>query len=132
MERLLSGEFPPLSEMSPLALAFLGDSVYGLMVREHLLHHGNCSAKLLHARSVEWVRCEAQAKALEELRPLLTEEEQAIAHRGRNAHTGHLPKNAAPEDYHNATALEALFGALYAKGDLERLRELFAKIVETR
>lgn len=131
MERLLNGQLPPLKEMSPLGLAFLGDAVYGLLVREHLLQQGNSTARRLHGISVEWVRCEAQAKALKAIWEALTEDEQNWAHRGRNAHVSHIPKNAAPEDYHAATGLEVLFGALYTEGKMERIRELFQMIVHT-
>ncbi len=131
MERLYGGEAPPLKEMSPLTLAFLGDGVYELFVREYLVNQGSCPVKKLHSRAVELVRCEAQARALSErLWPLLTEEEQAAALRGRNAHVGHVPKNAEVADYHGATALETLFGYLYLKGEIERLRQLFAVILE--
>lgn len=131
MEKLLNAAFQPLNEMSPLTLAFLGDGVYELFVREYLVSRGSCPVKKLHSRAVELVRCEAQAKALsEDLWPLLTEEEQAVALRGRNAHVGHVPKNAEVGDYHAATALEALFGYLYLKGETDRLRQLFAVILE--
>lgn len=131
MEKLYGGEAQPLQEMSPLTLAFLGDGVYELLVREFLVAKGSCPVKKLHSQAVEWVRCEAQAAALAEtLWPMLTEEEQAAALRGRNAHVGHVPKNAHVADYHGATALETLFGYLYLKGDLPRLRELFAAVVE--
>ncbi len=131
MEKLFDGDLQqPLNEFSPLTLAFVGDGVYELLVREHLAAQGNCPVKKLHGRAVEWVRCEAQAKALSQiLWPLLTEEEQAVALRGRNAHVGHVPKNAQVGDYHGATALEALFGYLYLKGDVQRVRELFAVII---
>ncbi len=131
MERLYGGEAPPLKEMSPLTLAFLGDGVYELFVREYLVNQGSCPVKKLHSRAVELVRCEAQARALsEKLWPLLTGEEQAAALRGRNAHVGHVPKNAEVSDYHGATALETLFGYLYLKGEIQRLRELFFVILE--
>lgn len=131
MEKLLNAAFQPLNEMSPLTLAFLGDGVYELFVREYLVSKGSCPVKKLHSRAVELVRCEAQAKALSEsLWPLLTEEERAVAMRGRNAHVGHVPKNAEVGDYHAATALEALFGYLYLKGEVNRLRELFTVILE--
>lgn len=131
MEKLLNAASQPLNEMSPLTLAFLGDGVYELFVREYLVSKGSCPVKKLHSRAVELVRCEAQSEALSEsLWPLLTEEEQAVALRGRNAHVGHVPKNAEVGDYHAATALEALFGYLYLKGETDRLRELFAVILE--
>lgn len=131
MEKLLNAEYKPLNEMSPLTLAFLGDGVYELFVREYLVSKGSCPVKKLHSRAVEMVRCEAQAYVLTELFwDVLTEEERAVVLRGRNAHVGHVPKNANVADYHAATALEALFGYLYLKGELLRLRELFVMILE--
>lgn len=131
MEKLLDAGCQPLNEMGSLSLAFLGDAVYELFVREYLVSKGSCPVKKLHSRAVELVRCEAQSHALsEKLWPLLTEEEQAVAQRGRNAHVGHVPKNAAVGDYHGATALEALFGYLYIKGETQRLRQLFTLVLE--
>ena len=129
MEKLLQGDISPKG-LSPLPLAFVGDGVYELLVREYLAAQGNCPVKKLHARKVELVRCQAQAQALEKIWPQLTPEEQEVAQRGRNAHVGHVPKNAALADYHGATALEALFGYLYLSGDMTRLRELFRCVIE--
>ena len=129
MEKLLQGDISPKG-LSPLPLAFVGDGVYELLVREYLVAQGNCPVKKLHARKVELVRCQAQAQALEKIWPQLTPEEQEVAQRGRNAHVGHVPKNAALADYHGATALEALFGYLYLSGDMTRLRELFRCVIE--
>ena len=116
MDTLLQEGQTPQS-LSPLTLAFVGDGVYELLVREHLVAQGNCPVRKLHSRKVELVRCQAQAKALESLWPVLSEEERDVALRGRNAH-------------HGATALEALFGYLYLAGRGERLRELFAQVIE--
>ena len=129
MEKLLQGDISPKG-LSPLPLAFVGDGVYELLVREYLAAQGNCPVKKLHARKVELVRCQAQAQALEKIWPQLTPEEQEVAQRGRNAHVGHVPKNAALADHHGATALEALFGYLYLSGDMTRLRELFRCVIE--
>ena len=129
MEKLLQGDMSPKG-LSPLPLGFVGDGVYELLVREYLAAQGNCPVKKLHARKVELVRCQAQAQALEKIWPQLTPEEQEVAQRGRNAHVGHVPKNAALADYHGATALEALFGYLYLSGDMTRLRELFRCVIE--
>ena len=111
-ERLLNIPAEDIRTYSPLALPFIGDGAYGLLVREKL--------------SVERVRCEAQAAAAERLEPLLTEEELDQLRRGRNAHPGHVPKNADAAVYHRATGLETLFGYLYLKGEIERIRTLFA------
>ena len=129
MDTLLQESQSPQG-LSPLPLAFVGDGVYELMVREYLVSQGNCPVKKLHSRKVELVRCQAQAQALSQvLWPLLTEEERAVAQR---AHVGHVPKNAQVADYHGGTALEALFGWLYLKGELARLRELFTKVMEAQ
>ena len=129
MEKLLQGDISPKG-LSPLPLAFVGDGVYELLVREYLAAQGNCPVKKLHARKVELVRCQAQAQALEKIWPQLTPEEREVAQRGHNAHVGHVPKNAALADYHGATALEALFGYLYLSGDMTRLRELVRCVIE--
>ncbi len=107
--------------LSPLALAFVGDGVYSLLVRERLLTIANRPVGELHRLAVDAVRAEAQSEAMERLLPHLTEEEEAAYKRGRNAHTS---RNSA--EYHRATGLEALFGYLYLDGRLERVQELFA------
>ena len=138
MEKLLQGELSPKG-LSPLPLAFVGAGVYALLVRELLLAQRTCPGKKLNSRidetplpppTGELVRCQFQAQALERLWPRLTGEEQEVALRGRNAHVGHVPKNANVADYHGATALEALFGYLYLGGEVSRLRELFALVME--
>lgn len=107
--------------LSPLTLAFVGDGVYSLMVREHLACQANRPNGALHNMAVHQVRAESQAAAMERLLPLLTEAEEAVYKRGRNAHTAR-----SGNDYHKATGLEALFGYLYLSGQIERMRELFA------
>lgn len=111
--------------LSPLALAFVGDGVYSLMVRERLLSQANRPVNDLHRLAVAEVRAEAQAAAIKRILPLLTEQEEAIFKRGRNAHTAR-----SGADYHNATGLEALFGYLYLSDRIDRVRELFALCVE--
>lgn len=112
--------------LSPITLAFVGDGVYELMVRERLAAQANRPANALHRQAVSMVRAEAQAAAVEKIAPLLTESEQAVFRRGRNAHTA---RNS--DDYHRATGLEALFGYLYLSGETDRLRELFSVIVDS-
>ena len=122
MERFLETPCDP-SQLSPLTLAFVGDCVFELFVREALVCRGNCPVKKLHGAAVERVCCSAQAAGMERLMPILTEKEKEIFLRGRNAHVGHVPKNASVAEYHAATGLEALFGYLYLQGELSRLRE---------
>ena len=122
MSRLYPEKVDPRT-LSPLTLAFIGDGVFELLVRERLVCEGNRPAGALHKRSVAMVRAEAQAEALDRLLPLLTETEAAVYRRGRNAHTS---RNS--EEYHKATGLEALFGYLYLQGDIGRLQGLFQQI----
>ena len=111
--------------VSPLALAFIGDGVYEMMVRERLVCLANRPPRELHCEAVKLVRAEAQAAAMEVLLPLLTEKEEAVYKRGRNAHT---TRNS--DEYHRATGLETLFGWLYLQGEIDRVRALFDAAME--
>ena len=113
--------------LSPLTLAFVGDGVYELLVRKRIVEAGSMPPKKLNAHKVEMVRASDQAAVYDGLEPLLTEDERDMLKRGRNAHTGSVPKNAQMADYRKATGVEALFGFLYLKGDWERLYFLFDK-----
>lgn len=124
MDRLLKNPVD-LHTLSPLALALVGDGVYELMVRERLLCEANRSSGELHRLAVSLVRAEAQAKAMQKIESLLTEEESAVYRRGRNAHT-----SRTGSDYHRATGLETLFGYLYLKGDSDRVQALFSACME--
>lgn len=116
--------------LSPLTLAFVGDSVFDLLIRERLVSIANRPVKELHTLSTDRVRASAQARAARFVFDMLDEEESAIYTRGRNAHTSHTPKNANDGDYHAATGLEALFGYLYLSGKTQRIAYLFDKICE--
>lgn len=111
--------------LSPLNLAFIGDTVFDLFVRETLVCQANRPVNKLHKEATKMVKAQAQAEAAQKILPLLTEEEMGVFKRGRNAHTNHKAKNASEGDYHYATGLEALFGYLYLSGESARLRELF-------
>ena len=117
------------SQLSPLTLAFVGDTVFDLFVRERLVCLANRPVNRLHSLAVTQVKASAQAKGAKEILEKLTDEELSVLKRGRNAHTNHKAKNASEGDYHYATGLEALFGFLYLKDETERLRELFELIV---
>ncbi len=124
MERLYPKEVD-VHTLSPLALAFVGDGVYSLLVRERLLTIANRPVNDLHHLAVNAVRAEAQSAAMERLLPRLTPEEETVFKRGRNAHTAR-----SGAEYHRATGLESLFGYLYLSGQLARVRELFSLCVE--
>lgn len=119
---------PALVEYSGASLAYLGDAVMEVLVRQMLVKRGIGNAGKLSAMSLDYVRATNQSRGLEGLLPHLTEEENAVYHRGRNAAGAH-PKSASVNDYRRATGLEALFGYLHLKGDIARLDELFALYV---
>lgn len=119
-----------LRQVSTLALAHIGDGVYELMVRSWLVLHGKLTNKGLHQATVHYVSAQAQSRLVRRL-PLLTEEEQAVFRRGRNSNPHTVSKAATREEYQTATALEALFGYLYLKGQIDRLDELFEAMMET-
>ena len=107
------------NEVSSLALAYIGDAIYEIFVRTMVLSKGNAPVNKLHKQSKEYVNAKGQAE--------LTEEEKAVFRRGRNATSYTTPKNMDIADYRRATGLEALFGYLYLKGDMQRALELFEK-----
>jgi ribonuclease-3 family protein len=119
-----------LQTRSSLELAYLGDAVFELMVREHFFLNGSSRTSDLHSSSVAIVCAKAQAAAARAIEPMLTEEEHAVFQRGRNAKPKTIPKAADHADYMRATALESLFGWLYLNHRKERLNELFAKAID--
>ena len=116
---------PNANEYSPLALAYMGDAVFEILVRDMVLSRGNMPANKLHKTSKGYVNAAAQAAMYMKLEAIVTEEEHAVMKRGRNAKSYTTAKNQSVTDYRHATGLEALFGYLYLKGEKERIRELF-------
>ncbi len=116
--------------LSSLGLAHLGDGVFEVMVRAWLCLHGKARARDLHKATVRYVSAPAQAARLEKILPLLTQDEQDVFRRGRNADPHSVPRAASRGEYQAATGLEALFGWLYLQGRTERLNELFAVMME--
>ena len=106
-------------------LAFVGDAVYSLLVRERLCLIGKCRSNDLHVSSARLVNANAQTLAFKKIEDKLTEKELSYYKKGRNAHNNHTPKNASEGDYHCATGLETLFGFLYLSGNNGRIYELF-------
>ena len=117
-------------ELSPLALAFVGDSVLELLVRTRLARHHRMSAGKLNVEKVKYVSARAQFREEQLLEPLFTEEELAVFKRGRNANPHTYPKGATRQEYQIATGLEALFGWLYLQGETARLNTLFETMME--
>lgn len=121
--------FPALSPeearmLSPLQLAYVGDSVHSLLVRVKLIGD-NLKVKDMHVSATRAVNAASQAKALQACMESLTEEELAIVRRGRNAHAHHhAPKSASTQEYAAATGLETLLGYLYLTGNFSRLTAL--------
>ena len=116
-------------QKSPVELAFIGDAVYEVLVREHISLTHDAPPSELHRMATSYVRAEAQHTALEYISSSLSEEEADMARRGRNANKITSSRNADPADYRAATGLETLFGYLYLTGETERIRELFEMIV---
>lgn len=111
--------------LSPLTLAFLGDAVYELCVRQRIVSGGNTPVNNMHQKTVKLVNAAAQSAAFERIAEQLTEEELAIYKRGRNANATSSPKHAELADYRRATGVEALFGYLYLKGEIDRINQIF-------
>jgi len=106
-------------------LAYLGDAVFELMVREKLLSE-NIQFRTLNTRARSYVAAPAQAAMYHKIFPALTEAEQAIMKRGRNLHNNSRAKNADVSEYRHATGLETLFGWLYQSNEKARISEIFA------
>lgn len=117
-------------QLSPLNLAFIGDCVYEMLVRETLVCNANRPVNDLHRESVKFVSAKAQTEAFVKIENVLSDEELAQFKRGRNAKVGHSPKSATDAEYHTATGVEALFGYLYLSGKIDRIKELFKIINE--
>ena len=118
------------NKLSPLNLAFIGDCVYEMLVRESLVLNANRPVNDLHRESVKYVSAKAQTLAYDKIKDMLTEQEIAVYKRGRNAKVGHNPKSASQGEYHIATGVEALFGYLYLTEQIERIKELFNIIIK--
>ena len=119
-----------LGKLSILALAHVGDAVYELLVRTLLAERGVATALQLHRETVARVKAPAQAKAAAVILPHLTEAEHDVYRLGRNRHVNTVPPGSTPGQYHAATAVEAVFGWLWLRGEHERARELFGYITE--
>ncbi|MDO4938596.1 MAG: ribonuclease III domain-containing protein [Lachnospiraceae bacterium] len=112
------------AQYSPLALAYLGDAVYELIVRERVLKEGNRQVGKLHKESTKYVNAGAQADLIMKIESELTDEERAVYKRGRNSSAHAAPKNQDVIAYRKATGFEALIGWLYLRGEMDRIFDL--------
>ncbi len=117
-------------QLSSLALAYIGDAVFEVMVRQHLLNQGIAKVQLLHRAATKFVSARCQSRFIHELMDELTDNERDVVMRGRNTKSHTTAKNATIEEYRYSTAFECLIGYLYLTDQQERLTAIFAKIVE--
>lgn len=124
LSQMTRPEFTDVFSYSPLTLAYLGDSVYEVLIRTLLLRDGNYPPGKLTKKSTSLVKATTQAKMVEWILPILTQEEEGIYRRARNSHLGTKAKNATVIEYRKATGFEALVGYLYLTYQNKRLEEL--------
>ena len=115
---------------SPLVLAYIGDGIYDLVIRSMLVGKGNAHVNDLHRQASRLVKAKAQSEMIGVLLPSLTQEEEAVYKRGRNAKSPTMAKHATVVDYRRATGFEALMGYLYLEGRMERMMELITAGIE--
>ena len=113
-----------VNQYSPLTLAYIGDSIYDLIIKTLVVNEGNKQVQKLHKRTSRFVQASAQSQMMRVLQERLTEEEHAVYKRGRNARSMSPAKNQSVSDYHKATGFEALMGYLYLRKDWKRMLEL--------
>lgn len=125
---LIDSHFPlteqELRTYSALSFAYIGDSVYDLIIRTMVTAKGNNRPNKYHQQVIQYVNAHAQTMMMEKIKPILTEEERMMFRRGRNAKSISSAKNQTPHDYRIATGFETLVGYLYMSGQMERIMEL--------
>lgn len=117
-------------QYSPLVLAYIGDSVFDLIIKSKVIAEGNSPVNRLHKKTSNYVKASAQAIIFRKIEDILTEEELSIYKRGRNAKSGTVPKHADLIDYRVATGFEALIGFLYLDNRFKRIVELIVRGVK--
>lgn len=132
MMKGLAEPFKDARQLNGLALAYMGDAVYEVYIRKFLLESGRVKPNDLHRASTKFVSAKAQAAQLHRLfeEDFLTDEEKTVAKRGRNAKSGHIPKNTDVQTYNHSTAFEAVIGFLFLTGQLERMEAVIYNILE--
>lgn len=135
VNELEGGWFPypssrPARLIPPIALAYIGDAVYEVAVRQYLLSKANMRPNHLHRSATKLVSAKAQSRILTSIEAELTEEEQDVVRQGRNAKSGSVPKNADVLEYRHATAFECLIGYLYSSSQHDRMIQLIGLGIE--
>ena len=120
-----------IDAISNLGLAHMGDCVYEILCRAYLCSRGHRTVQQLHRDTIAMVKATYQAKFVDKMLPLLTEEELAYYRRGKNSNVHAVPKSATPAKYAKATGLEAMFGYLFLSGQKDRANEIFNIVMES-
>lgn len=122
-----------VKQVNALALAYMGDAVLEIAIREHLLRSGRVKPKVLHREATHYVSAKAQAMVVRKMiaEGFFTEEELAILRRGRNAKSGSVPKNTDVQTYNYSSAFEAVLGYLHLLGQQERVEEILDYTIRT-
>lgn len=124
MHEIFNMEEVDIHSYSPLTLAYIGDSIYALIIKSIVVNRGNKQVNKLHKDTADLVQASTQSKMMRTMQEHLTEEEHAVYKRGRNSKTVTPAKNQSVTDYRRATGFEALLGYLYLKKDWKRLLDL--------
>lgn len=124
MKKIFSMQEMDIREYSPLTLAYIGDSIYDLIIKSLVINRGNKQVQKLHKETSSLVQASAQSKMMRAMQEELTDEERAVYKRGRNAKSVSPAKNQSITDYRRATGFEALLGYLYLKEDWKRMLDL--------
>ena len=124
MQELFQMKEVDINEYSPLTLAYIGDSIYDLIIKTLVINEGNKPVQKLHKETSSFVQASAQSQMMRKIQEHLTEEEHVIYKRGRNAKSVSPAKNQSITDYRRATGFEALMGYLYLKKEWKRMLEL--------
>ena len=119
-----------VNQLSPLVWAYIGDCIYEIFIRTHLVNNSNAKPHRLHIETIKYVKAKSQADTLAKIKECLTEKEKEIVRRGRNAENHHVAKNASVAEYSQATAFEALIGYLYLTKQDERLQEILTMCLD--
>lgn len=124
------GEFGDIRLINTNTLAYIGDAVYELYIREHAMQIRMENVDMMSSLTVKYVKAESQALGIKAILDNLSEEEQSVVRRGRNRKIRSTPRAVDPVIYKTATGLEALIGYLYIKGEDERLTEVVLMIID--